>query len=128
MQTESRTCQARLGNYAEVQLTLSKITINPPNRPIWFVDAAFCISKHPTSVKNHLHFLTFLPKLLHKSNKSRTFVPPEPAKPLNDAQMSGSFFYAYDRKNTIWQTLYGRIESYHSSPIKGIVDNRCEQG
>ena len=79
--------------------------------------------------KNRLNFRTFLPKLLHKSNKSRTFVLPEPAKPLNDAQMSGSFFlYAYDRKNTIWQTLYRRTESYHSSPIKGIVDNRCEQG
>ena len=43
-----------------------KITSNPPNRPIWFVDAqlwfadaAFCISKHPTFVKNHLHFRTF---------------------------------------------------------------------
>ena len=43
-----------------------KITSNPPNRtiwfvddPLWFADAAFCISKHPTSVKNHLHFHTF---------------------------------------------------------------------
>ena len=49
-----------------------KITSNPPNRPIWFVDAplwfvnaAFCISKHPTSVKNHLHFRTFSSKSLH---------------------------------------------------------------
>ena len=64
----------------------------------------------------------FLPKLLHNSNKSRTFAAPEPAKPLNDAQpttnreqcqtclniaevrrrkrlleaqMSGSFFYMH---------------------------------
>ena len=36
-----------------------EITSNPPNRPIgfvdaqlWFADAAFCISKHPTSVNN----------------------------------------------------------------------------
>ena len=35
-----------------------KITPNPPNRPIWFVDAqlwfadvAFCISKHPNLLK-----------------------------------------------------------------------------
>ena len=76
-----------------------KITPNPPNRPIWFVDAqlwfadaAFCISKHPTSVKNRLHFHTFLPKALHNPNKCFTFAAPEPAKPLNDAQMSGSFF------------------------------------
>ncbi len=76
-----------------------KITSNPPNRPIWFVDAqlwfadaAFFISKHPTSVKKHLHFHTFLPKSLHNPNKCFTFAAPEPAKPLNDAQMSGSFF------------------------------------
>ena len=76
-----------------------KITSNPPNRPIWvvdaqlwFADAAFYISKHPTSVKNRLHFHTFLPKALHNPNKCLTFAAPEPAKPLNDAQMSGSFF------------------------------------
>ena len=69
-----------------------EITINPPNRPIWFVDAplwfadaAFCISKHPTSVKNHLHFRTLLPKALHNPNKCLTFAPQEPAKPLYDA-------------------------------------------
>ena len=69
-----------------------KITSNPPNRPIWFVDAqlwfadaAFCISKHPTSVKNHLQFRTFLPKALHNPNKCLTFAPQEPAKPLYDA-------------------------------------------
>ena len=49
-----------------------KITSNPPNRtiwfvvaPLWFVDAAFFISKHPTSVKNHLHFRIFPSKPLH---------------------------------------------------------------
>ena len=69
-----------------------KITSNPPNRPIWFVDAqlwfadaAFCISKHPTSVKNNLHFRSFLPKSLHNPNKCLPFAPQEPAKPLNDA-------------------------------------------
>ena len=102
MQTESRTCQARLANYAEVQLTLSKITINPPNRPIWFVDdplwfadAAFCISKHPTSVKNNLHFRTFLPKSLHNPNKCLTFAPSVLAKPLNNAQIVRGVFCFY---------------------------------
>ena len=57
-----------------------KITPNHSNRPIWFVDAqlwfadaAFCISKHPTSVKNHLHFLTFPSKPLHNPNNCLTF-------------------------------------------------------
>ena len=59
---------------------------------LWFADAAFCISKHLTSVKNTRQIITFLPKLLHNSNKCFTFAAPEPAKPLNDAQMSGSFF------------------------------------
>ena len=80
------------------------------------------ISKHPTSVKNNLHFRTFLPKSLHNPNKCLTFAAREPAKPLNDAQpttnreqcqtclniaevrrrkrfleaqMCGSFFYMY---------------------------------
>ena len=85
-----------------------EITSNPPNRPIWFVDAplwfadaAFCISKHPTSVKHHLHFHIFIPKALHNPNKCLIFAAPDPAKPLNDAQMSGSFFYCHDNKNTI---------------------------
>ena len=60
--------------------------------PLWFADAAFCISKYPTSVKNRLHFLTFPSKALHNPNKSLTFATREPAKPLNDAQMCGSFF------------------------------------
>ena len=80
------------------------------------------ISKHPTSVKNNLHFRSFLPKSLHNPNKCLTFAAREPAKPLNDAQpttnreqcqtclniaevrrrkrfleaqMCGSFFYMY---------------------------------
>ena len=93
MQTESRTCQACLGNYAEMQLCLSKVStihlhalIRFVSSPNWFVNAAFFISKHPTTVKNTQQIFTFLPKLLHNSNKSRTFAAPEPAKPLNDAQ------------------------------------------
>ena len=37
--------------------------------------------------------IIFLPKYLAVSDKSHTFVPPEPAKPLNDAQMCGSFYF-----------------------------------
>ena len=66
MQTESRTCQARLGNYAEVQLTLSKITSNPPNKPPPFPH--------------------FLQKYLHNPNKCLTFAPSVLAKPLNNAK------------------------------------------
>ena len=55
-----------------------KITSNPPNRPIWFVDdplwfadAAFCISKHPTTVKNHLQFRTFCIKMAAARQKKQ---------------------------------------------------------
>ena len=43
-------------------------------------------SIHPTTVKNVRQIITFLFKLLHNSNKSRTFVPSVLAKPLNNAQ------------------------------------------
>ena len=79
-----------------------KITSNPPNRPIWFVDAqlwfadaAFFISKHPTSVKKHLHFHTFLPKSLHNPNKCLIFAPSVLAKPLNNAQIVRGVFYLW---------------------------------
>ena len=70
----------------------------PPNMVCRYLILYF---QHPTTVKNHLHFHTFLPKSLHNPNKCLTFATPEPAKPLNDAQMSGSFFYCHDNKNTI---------------------------
>jgi len=38
----------------------------------------------------------FLQKSLDISNKSCTFAAPEPAKPLNDAQMCGSFLFLYN--------------------------------
>ena len=41
------------------------------DRPIWFVDAAFCISKHPTSVKNRLHFHTFCIKMAADRQKKQ---------------------------------------------------------
>ena len=38
--------------------------------------------QHPTSVKNRLHFHTFLPKSLHYPNKCLTFAATVPATPL----------------------------------------------
>ena len=57
----------------------------PLSLELWFADAAFCISKHPTSVKNHLQFRTFPSKALHNPNKCLIFAPQDPAKPLYDA-------------------------------------------
>ena len=39
--------------------------------------------------------LKFLPKKLQVSKNLRTFAEPVPAKPLNDAQMCGSFYFLY---------------------------------
>ena len=63
--------------------------------PLWFVNTAFCTSKHPTTVKNTRQTLTFLPKLLHNSNKSRTFASSVLAKPLNNAQIVRGVFCLY---------------------------------
>ena len=88
-----------------------EITSNPPNRtiwfvdaPLWFADAAFCISKHPTSVKNHLQFRTFSTKSLHNPNKCLTFALSVLAKPLIKAQPTTNREQCqtcYDNKNTI---------------------------
>ena len=48
--------------------------------------------QHPLKPPPFPHF--FL-KILAHPNKCLTFAAPEPAKPLNDAQMSGSFFYMH---------------------------------
>ena len=101
MQIESRTCQACLGNYAEMQLCLSKVCtihlhalIRFVFSPHWFVNAAFCTFQHPTTVKNTRQILTFLPKLLHNSNKSRTFAATESATlPVRLANQGGSFAF-----------------------------------
>ena len=89
-----------------------KITSNPPNRtiwfvvaPLWFVDAAFFISKHPTSVKNHLHFRTFLPKSLHKPNKSLTFAVLEPPSLLTMLK-SGVVLFLYHNEIIVWQVFH----------------------
>ena len=124
MQIESRTCQACLGkenanreqcqtclniaevqlffyHYAEMQLRLSIVTSNTSIRPIWFVssplwfvNAAFCTSKHPTTVKHTRQVNTFRPKHLHDSNKSRTFATTESATlPVRSANQGGSFAF-----------------------------------
>ena len=74
--------------------------LQPPNRPIWlvddqlwFADAAFCISKHPTSVKNHLQFRTFSSKSLHNPNKCLTFAAPEPPSLLTMLKSGVVLFY-----------------------------------
>ncbi len=100
-----------------------EITSNPPNRPIWLVDdqlwfsdAAFCISKHPTSVKNHLQFRTFSTKSLHNPNKCLTFAVREPAKPLNDAQMCGSFFLIEEELNRSKEDFVTHFKEIYSNP------------
>ena len=47
----------------------------PPNL---FCSYRILYLQHPTTVKNHLHFHTFLPKSLHNPNKCLTFAAPEP--------------------------------------------------
>ena len=60
--------------------------------PHWFVNATFCTFQHPITVKNTRQIITFLPKLLHNSNKSRTFASSVLAKPLNNAQIVRGVF------------------------------------
>ena len=37
---------------AEVQFTLSKVTSNPPDRPIWFVDICRALTKYCSKHRN----------------------------------------------------------------------------
>ena len=67
-------------NGLKAQRTLSPIWFVVAT--LWFVDAALCISKHPTSVKNNLHFRTFSSNSLHNPNKCFTFTATVPATPL----------------------------------------------
>ena len=60
----------------------------------WPSNCSFCTSKHLTTVKNTRQILTFLPKLLHNSNKSRTFAATESATlPVRLANQGGSFAF-----------------------------------
>ena len=67
----------------------------PLSLELWFADAAFCISKHPSSVKNQLQFRTFSAKSLHNPNKCLTFASSVLAKPLNNAQIVRGVFYLW---------------------------------
>ena len=46
MQIESRTCQACLGNYAEMQLCLSKVSTNPSTCPNLVCNPPTLVCKH----------------------------------------------------------------------------------
>ena len=65
----------------KVLLTLRMSTILPPYRHII----------HPTLVKNHLHFHTFLPKILAQSKLLSYLCSARTPKPLNNAQIGGRF-------------------------------------
>ena len=50
----------------------------------------------------HIHFYTISSKSLHNPNRCLIFAAREPAKPLNDAQMCGSFFICtYGKQDNI---------------------------
>ena len=62
--------------------------------PLWFINAAFCTSQHPTTVKNHLNFHTFSSNSLHNPNKCLTFAAPEPPSLLTMLK-SGVVLFLY---------------------------------
>ena len=56
-------------------------------------------------LKISICFGNLLSRTLHNSNDSCIFALPEPAKPLNDAQMCGSFFiYIHGNKNSLFES------------------------
>ena len=68
MQIESRTCQACLGNYAEMQLCLSKVStihlhalIRFVSSPHWFVNAAFLSPNTQQLLKTPVKSSLFFP-------------------------------------------------------------------
>ena len=73
--------------------------------PLWFVNAAFCTSQHTTTVKNTRQIITFLPKLLHNSNKSRTFATLEPPSLLTMLK-SGVVLFLYHHEIIVRQVFY----------------------
>ena len=98
-----------------------KVTSNPPNRtiwfvddPLWFVNAAFCTSQHTTTVKNHLQFRSFSAKSLHNSNKSRTFASTELVCIPLELQASHFFIINYESesKNNSAADSHTQIKRY----------------
>ena len=64
--------------------------------------------------------LKFLPKKLLVSKNLRTFVAPVPAKPLNDAQMCGSFYFLYI---SLAEILVFSNDSYFFVKIENMEEN-----
>ena len=69
------------------------------NRPFLSILIQYSFNTHSIPFKAS-PFPHFFLKILAHPNKCLTFAAPEPAKPLNDAQMSGSFFFIYDTSNS----------------------------
>ena len=64
--------------------------------------------------------LKFLPKKLLVSKNLRTFAAPVPAKPLNDAQMCGSFYFLYI---SLAEILVFSNDSYFFVNIENMEEN-----
>ena len=64
--------------------------------------------------------LKFLPKKLLVSKNLRTFAAPVPAKPLNDAQMCGSFYFLYI---SLPEILVFSNDSYFFVNIENMEEN-----
>ena len=60
--------------------------------------------QHPTTVKNHLQFRTFLPKALHNPNKCLTFAALEPPSLLTMLK-SGVVLFLYHYEIIVWQVF-----------------------
>ena len=108
MQIESRTCQACLGNYAEMQLCLSKVCtihlhalIRFVFSPHWFVNAAFCTFQHPTTVKNARQIITFFPNTCTTQIKVVPLQHENPPSLSTMLKCAGRFFYTYDKQDNI---------------------------
>ena len=97
--------------------------------PLWFVNAAFCTSQHTTTVKNTRQIITFLPKLLHNSNKSRTFVSTELVCIPLELQASHFFIINYESesKNNSAADSHTQIKRdgflKNQSPLKSRIAN-----
>ena len=83
-----------LADYLEGQGTFQ----DTPCRYSTRLNAAFCTSKHPTTVKNARQVITFLSKLLHNSNKS-TFAATELVCIPSELQASHFFIINYESES-----------------------------
>ena len=87
-------------------------------------------SKHSTTVKNTHQIITFLPKLLHNTNKSRTFVLSVLAKRLNNAQIVRGVFclwhmlYRFDKKLRL--LMFNEIEKIEIAVRRAVMQIPAE--